>query len=269
MKKLMRGLSIKSIGKFIDRNLPAILSAIGGMSSITALAMAMVDAPIAKERAKKVIEEIKKRKGIDPKAKWKPEYEDWKEIIKEVGPILAPAVIMEVMALTCIFSAQHLNSKRQAMLASLASSAYSDLKEMQDKMLEVIGNDKTDEVYHRIAESEVAKIPLETHEVVATGTGNMRFLDPWTGCYFYSSIPYIENARNKFNAGLQGIQREDTMQNWYYELHIPTEKLQCTYDVGWNLDHPLEFRLQAVIDDDNNHTTVIIYKNKPTVGNMR
>lgn len=253
---------IRQTAKNLNRNLPTILTISGGVGSIAALVMGIQEGPVFKKRLDLALARIRKERGIPDGEPLKLSTSDYWALTKELAPIIAPSVLTEVFSLVCMYCALKEGNERQARLLSLYSGAELSLQDLHNKMMEKLGEETTDEIYQAVAQERAQQKPLALNSPIETGKGQDRFMDSWSRERFYSTINFVEAAKNRYNSAIiEGFDMEASMNDWYFELGLPPR--DCGSGVGYYAGHLLDIRFVSFIDDDNSPTIGIEYINRP------
>lgn len=249
---------LRSALRFTVKNSPAILTGLAVVTGWTAVGFAIEAAPKAK-----IIEEDLKAKYLH---KFDEDEVDSKdvpvlEMVKAVGPVYIPTIIAVTIMTGCMIGATSIGSKRSAVLASLYSASEVALKEYQTKVIETIGTKKEQEVRDNIAKARLADNPVSRNEVLITGKGDSLVYEPLSGRYFKSDIEKIRKIENQLNRNLL-TEMWVSLNEVYYELGLGYVVLGD--DIGWDIDHPLDFGFSSQIADDDQPCLVINFLIPPT-----
>ena len=108
----------------------------------------------------------------DVQAKLKKEkWRFFKELVKAVGPALA----MSIISSACVICADAINTRRISILSAayaVAEKRINDLEEYKDKVRDIVGNKKADQVDKVHDENDVL-YPIKAADVLETGNGHM------------------------------------------------------------------------------------------------
>lgn len=122
-----------------------------------------------------------------------------KEIVKTVWKCYIPTVGMVILTTTVILLNGRMNAKKIAMLTSAYGSSMEALKRMENRMGEVLGPKKTQEVIDNV-HSDSAEKNLSTiteKDVINTGHGNEIFFLEDVGQWIFASTNWVELAELK------------------------------------------------------------------------
>lgn len=241
---------LKTASNTLVKHGPEILTGLGvaGMIGCTILAVK------ATPKALKIIEEEKKKKGVDKltpvetvKVAWKP---------------YTPAIAVGTASVACIIGASATNYRRNAALTAAYKLSETAFHEYREKVVETIGEEKEKEVKSKIAKDRVEKNPVSQNTVVITGSGNTLCLDETSGRYFYSDKNYIEKIQNDLNRRmLYDICGYVSLNEFYDELDI--DHLDIGDSIGWNTSRMIDIHIEGGISDDGRPCLVIMHNNPP------
>ena len=197
----------KTIGSFIRRRSPEILTGIG----VAGMGVSVIFAVRATPKAVKAIEEI-------PKEEQKP-----LTVVKKTWKYYVPAAVSFVVGASCVISATCTNYHIKAALAAACSVTENTMKDYKGAVKEVVG-DRTEEKIEERAKVRAA----ERHEFQdgktyeLTGTESAVF-DPWTGKDFPYDIDKLKRAIEDISYRLQ-TERYLTLNDFYDQAELPLIK---------------------------------------------
>lgn len=189
-----------------------------------------------------------------------PEGANWKEKFKAAAPVYLPAAGMLLLSAGCIVGGCAVGERRVAIVSGLYSASEAALRKYEDKVVEVIGKDKANDIQRGIAQDLVNEKPISQTYVYATGKGDQLFYDPLSGRYFTSdknSILAAKNEANKFIVSDMWI----TVNEWYNQLGL--ENIGLADDVGWNIDNLIDLSFTPASTNDDRTCFVLGYYNFP------
>ena len=122
-----------------------------------------------------------------------------KEIIKTVWKCYIPTIGMVILTTTAIICNGRMNAKKIAMLTSAYGSSMEALKIMEDKVGEVLGPKKTQEVIDEThsQKAENALKQVNEKDILKTGHGDELFFIEDVGQWIYTNTHWIELAELK------------------------------------------------------------------------
>lgn len=109
-----------------------------------------------------------------------------------------PAAVTLGLSIFCIFSGNHISKKRIIQLTGALALSRKSLQEYKDKVEEVIGHKKAEDINNEIIQEKILKNPPTEANTVIPSMGNLPDLSLWydvdSDRYFYSNIEYIRKA---------------------------------------------------------------------------
>lgn len=110
----------------------------------------------------------------------------------------APAAIMLGASIFCIFSGNHLSKKRILQLTGALAASTATLNEYKDKVKDVIGSKKAQEIEDEFAQERILKNPPNEANTCTPTMSNVPDLTLWydldSDRYFYSNLDHIRRA---------------------------------------------------------------------------
>lgn len=245
----------KQIGGTLTKNSPAILTglACGGVVTTTILAVK------ATPRALRIIEDAM----YDEETKRYTKPLAPKDAVLLTWRVYTPAALMAGVTIGCILGAHHIGARRNAALASLYTISESALKEYQNKVVEIVGENKAQAVKDAVAKDKVEKNPPVSGDILHTGRGTTLCLDAMSGRYFYSDIEAIRKVQNNINERLLcGGDDYVSLNDVYYDLGLAGTKMG--EEVGWCIsDGIVEFDFSSQLTAKGVPCLVLDYKVNP------
>lgn len=238
--------------RFMNHNASTILTCLGSIGVIATSVIAVKATP----KALKLLETAKEKKG---------EKLTSFEIIRTVGPIYIPAVLMGVSTIACIFGANILSKRNQAALMSAYALLDNSYKDYKKKVVELYGEEADREV-----KSSIAKDKYEETDVKVDDTKKL-FFDFYSSRYFESTDEIVRKAEYDLNRELS-IMSYASLNDFYDLLKI--KKIDGGDDLGWSADKNFEYYCQSWIDfthekvvmDDGLECCIIHIQSEPTFG---
>lgn len=278
--------AIANVGKVVEQKSPAILTGIGIGSFVGCAVLAVKATPKAIQlmdlkAQEKYIELLKPNDSAEYET-----YEEWLgveerrivqpsvyfqvltpvEVVKSTWRAYAPSVGLGVIGLVCLIAAARVNSARNAAFAGAASIAEKALYEYQQKVFDILGEDKANEIRDELAKDHVQKIDtfqdagIDNTVVCCRGTGDTWIYDPVTDRKWKSDLETVRAAMNDFNHDLIGG-IYGSLNDWYYCLGI--KGVQIGDDIGWCSDKLLDIRFAAMVLDNGEPAIVLDYETLP------
>lgn len=238
-----------NVGKFLQKNAPAILTGVSVAGVVSTAMMAVKATP----GAMYAVEDAEEEKN-DILTK--------KELIQTVAPHYAPAAILGATTIACILGLNSVHARRNAALASLYTLTESTLKDYKEKVLDEVGVKKALKIDDDVAEERIKENPVSKNEVFLTGTGDTLCYDVMSGRYFRSEIESIRQAQNDFNHDLiNGNSIWSSVNDFYYTLGLRAVKLGDY--VGWSTDELMDIKFTSKIADNGDPCVVLQYVVEP------
>lgn len=235
-------------GKFLKRNSRTILTmaAVGG--TLTTAYMASRDT----YKSKELIDDYKDQyqrgdiSGI--------------QFIGKVAPCYIPTAMAATATVTAIVGAHTASSGKIAAMSSAYSMAQEAASIYRQKVKEVVGEEKAREIESAIHADQIERASKESSTVVV-GTGEVLFMDAFTGRLFPSTMNIVEKARNDVNYEL--INEMYVSLNEFYSK-IGLDHVSSGDNIGWNNDHQLELNFDSKITNDGRPCIVMSFVHEPT-----
>lgn len=212
---------------FLKRNSSTILTCIGGAGVVATGVMAIKATP----KAMMLLEEAREEKGED--------LTNF-EIIKTVGPVYIPTVLVGVSTIACIFGANILNQRQQASIVSAYALLDNSYKDYKKKVEELYGEEAAANV-----RSEIAKDKSIDVTNITLSDDKRLFYDSFSGRYFESTIEDVQRAEYYVN-------RDVHMRGWvtlneFYEW-LDIDPIDGGDALGWSEGGNLARYWQCWID---------------------
>ena len=249
---------MSKIGKWIglakvsfNKHSPAILTGLG----VTGLFASVIFSIQATPKAMRSIESKKKKLDKEKLTVGETIGATWKHYI--------PTAITVATSTACIIGANSVNTRRTAALAAAYSLSETALTEYQDKVRDIIGENKETDIRSEVAAERVAANPPKTSEIVFVGNGSQLFQEDITRRYFRSDIEKVRRAELE----LCRIMKDD--MDGYISVNDVTAMLglpeagRVNDDLGWFMDNGyIKFKYDYV-PVGNEVCTVISYDRDP------
>lgn len=240
---------VSSSKRFINRNASTILTCLGSIGVIATSVIAVKATP----KALKLLETAKEKKG---------EKLTSFEIIRTVGPIYIPAVLIGVSTIACIFGANILSKRNQAALMSAYALLDNSYKEYKKKVIELYGEEADLEIKTSIAKDKYEETNIEVKD------DKKLFYDFYSGRYFESTDEIVRKAEYDLNRKLS-IMGYASLNDFYDLLKI--EKIDGGNNLGWSAVKNIEYSWQSwigfvhkkVIMDDGLECCIIYIQSEP------
>ena len=158
-----------------------------------------------------------------------------KEIVKVAYKPYIPVFIIGLGSIANILVLFVSENRRIAALSAAYGISQLTLTEYKDKIVEMVGAEKAEEIESEIADS-IAFSGVMFPEFIRTGDGDIPFIDRYIGIRFLSSYEAVEKAHTEL---VSYISKNDgaTINDWLEFLHIP-DKYMCEMNEynGWSAE---------------------------------
>lgn len=189
------------------------------------------------------------------------------ETVKDMVPVVVPPMLSATGTIISVVSGYKVASKQIATLSALYSMSEKALYEYADKTKVIAGPKKTQEIEEAVAKDKVeSNPPQERNTIINTGRGNVLFLDPVSGRYFYSKPEDVKRAVNAVNNETNVDGFFVKLNNFYNELGIPPIDLgeMVGFQAGNLID--IERIFTVILDESDNPVYILNYEVKPGHG---
>lgn len=250
----------RDVRSTMSKHSPELLTGMGIAGGIVTVILAVKATP----RALELIEAKEEELELQDDEKLTPI-----ETVKTTWKCYIPAAITGSLAIACVISANSVNYKRNAALATAYNLSTTAFAEYKDKAVELIGEKKEREIRDKIAEDRLKKDPLNQSTVIITGAGETRFYDDISKRRFTSDIEKIRRIVNDLNARMLDGEDHISLNDFYYELGL--EETRFGDEIGWNVSKNgragmIKIDFTAHLDDDGKPSIVLEYLVEPVRG---
>ena len=180
------------------------------------------------------------------------------ETIKRMAPVVIPPALAAGATIASSIWGYNVASKQIATISALYSICESTLTTQNDKIKEIVGPKKAQEIKDAVNEDKLkkAEVAPTNSNIISTGSGyNVPCYDVHSGRYFYSSAERIRQACNTINKRLMD-EMYISLNELYDELGLPS--ITLGEEIGFTIDNDL-------IDIDHLFTAVPMEINGATV----
>lgn len=219
----------KAVKITVKKKSPEILTGIGISGMIAATIMAVKATP----KALTLIEEAGYKKGSDENPIMDMEYTPLTtlETIKAAWKPYIPAAITGTLSIACLVSANSVNARRNAALATAYTISETALREYKEKVVETIGEKKEKEVRDSIAKDKLDQNPVTKNEIIVTEKGSTLCYDVISGRYFKSDMEKLKRAENELNRQMLN-DGSVSLNDFYYAIGL--DSIRLGDDLGWD-----------------------------------
>ena len=269
--------AISAINKTWNAHSPQILAGIGSTCFIGSVIFAVKSTP----KAITLVDSAAYKKWLETDDSDYTTYDEWlcceedsdqkvscclnkltiREAVIATWRCYVPTAALAALGITCFVASSKISSSRNVALVSAASMAEKALVRYQEKVVDILGEDKANEIRDEVAKSELEDNSIIETNIVWTGHGEDLFFDPLIGRAFYSDVESVRSAINDFNKDLIGGVYGD-LNDWYYHLGLPG--VEIGEDLGWSSNKLLDIRFTGTVTDKNKPAVVLDYVVRPS-----
>lgn len=195
LKTIQTGAKVS--GRFLEKNLPNILMVLGTAGVVGGTVMAVKKAPAAKEALDEVREEWNEIEDKEKRNK-----ADYIFKLVRIGTRYYWTVALVVGgSISCFWVANHINLKRLSAALTAVAISRENLKDLEDKIVEMDGEKKLTKYRDEIAKDRVQKSDVDLDNVY--GVGEHLCYDSIGKHYFMSDIEKIKRAERMVKEDLR------------------------------------------------------------------
>lgn len=204
--------------------------------------------------AREAIDEKKEKLGTDELST--------KETIKIVAPYFAPVLVLSATGVGFILFGNQVNLDRGAAAAMMYTVAVSDHKNYVEKVKEIVGEKKEQDIREAVDKDRINKNPLGNNTVIITGNGDCLCFDNVTNQYFRSNKVKIESAINNINYNMR-YSNVITLNEYCHGLKL--DEVELGQELGWDINENgyVDVSFTAVLTDDGEPCLVIHHNTLP------
>lgn len=244
---------------FLNKNLPSVLSglAIVGVGTTTVFAV------YATNKAKEDILEKMAEEAQTLEPEEQPNDLSRKEMVKLVWKRYIPTALSAATTVACIVGSNSVNLRKNAAIAGLYSITDTSLKEYKEKVVNEMGKRKEEKIRNEINQEKVNANPPKDGQIIMTGYGDTLCWDALSDRYFKSDLEKLRQIQNDLNYRLLS-EMWISLNEVYIELGL--NEIRLGYDLGWSVDHPVDFRFDAMLTPNGQPCIKIDYEIGPMSG---
>lgn len=225
--------------KYLKRYSPTILSSMASVGVIASTIMAAKETPkfldFLEETTNEKEEEISKT-----------------DVIRAMASAYMPTAIVCLSTVICIFGANALNKKQQALLTSAYIMLEDSFRKYRTAAINVYGEDADSKIKAETA--EVTYVHHDGYSIYDPGMDieneQLLFYDIYTKRYFNATLLSVINAQYHLNRNLT-LRGYVTINEFYNFIGIAG--IENGDDIGWNMDYLMTGGLMW-LDFDNLYT---------------
>lgn len=227
---------MKNLGKLVDENSPAILTAMAVTGTISTAVLTARAAFKSYEIIQ--IEENKSAAHGYQQLPFKGRaLLVWKQFI--------PPAATAVTTVACILGANSISTKRQTALAAAFSLTEHAFSEYKEEVLEQIGKGKEEKVREAVAKKHIERVNQDD-TLFETGKDGGLCFDPISGRAFVSNHEALRKAMNDINYTITH-EGYASLNDFYYAIGIP--HIAMGNELGWNNDNLIELEFTSHLDE--------------------
>lgn len=222
MRIKVKGLdkSLSKLGRALGKNGSKILIAMGIAGFTAAVGMAITATP-------KASMDIEEEKYNTNKEKLTPA-----ETVKVAWKHYIPTAITMAMSTACIIGGSKLDSKQSAALATAYTVATQTLNDYKEKLPEIVGEEKVNEVEKAVTQTQISRAPAISDERTPISPDELPIYDQWSGRVFWITLNELDRAINAINKNMLS-EGTTSLSDLYYELG--KNETKTSDDLGWNM----------------------------------
>lgn len=226
------GEMFNKVGDFGKKNNSAILAGLGVVGLIATGYFAYK----AGAKADRILEEKRKDMAlVDPKDKEAKKAVST-ETAKALAPILAPPIVMGIASTACIIGSHKASQRKIAALSAAYSIAETSIKELNGKMRETLGEQKTRQIKDAITKDKLNANPPVENNIILPENGDIMCKDSYSGRFFRSNAQKIGLAINKMS-GRIATEMYVSLNDFYDAINSSDlPPIPMGEDLGWNID---------------------------------
>lgn len=241
----LRGLLQKARG-FISDNSPGILTGVGVAGVLSTVVLAVRATPEA------MVQIWDAESGGDKATPIQKATLTWR--------LYLPAAISGAATITAIVMAHSSHAKRNAALMSVYTLTERAFKEYRDEVIFSEGEHKDRKIRDEVAHKRSERDPVDSSQVIVTGTGDSLCYDSVSGRYFKSSVEKIRKAQNDINHAV--LNHMYVSHNEFYRaIGLPPTSLG--EELGWTTENMMDIEYTSILSEDNDPALYLDYKVSP------
>lgn len=243
----------KVVTRFVDDNLPTILSGLALVGLGTSVVMAAKETPKAMDEM--TTAKLDKAEGLERAVQDKKELDIYRnndgeldlnlipltpwEKFKVLAPVYWPCALTTFATGACIVTSNIVSKRRYLGLAALVAAKSKDLEEYQDKVKELFGEKKADQVEKEIIKDKGSDCPRDVESRYQPGTA---YPMEFCGHYWLGTQHEVQQAFDRWNrGGLDEAMRtvdgeaELYLEDLIYEMKLNIPDTWAFRQTSWNV----------------------------------
>lgn len=168
-----------------------------------------------------------------------------KETARNLLPVMGPPVVMGGITIACEIGSNTVSTKRIKTLSAAYAISESAVKELNGKMIEVLGERKAREVKDAVVKDRLKeKEPIKDSQIIITGDGDVLCMDSFSERIFKSNATKLEQIITKLSVDCQQDMYV-SLNDLYFDLGL--RQISGVEDFGWSVDDLVKGRLPISI----------------------
>lgn len=157
-----------------------------------------------------------------------------KTVIKTAAPVVGPIAIHGLTAATAFIASNRISTKRLAAVTAAYSITATDLKELKNKVNEIVEPEKVEQIKKEVAQSSQSRSDASrnVNYIHETGDGDVLFYDKFSGRYFKSNPDHLRKTIVDLDYKLFS-ETYLTLNDFYDAIGLP--HVDLGYDFGWDM----------------------------------
>lgn len=254
-------MNLANLGKLVlngaKKEMPKILTAGAIVGLVSTVALSFKEAPKAKDILDAAKAELEKGDLTPEEAKALKI-----DTVKEVAKVVWPSAVSALLTGACVLGSHSASASRQAALTAAWTLSENTLMDQTNKIKEMLGQKKADEITASIAEDKIKANPPKENNVIITGNGDYMCYDLMSGRYFKSTIEKVKEAVNQINYNMgYGGEPYASLNDFYEFVNLP--RIELGEQLGWTAANLIELCESYAKGDDDVPCLVIDFLTRP------
>ena len=268
----MQDLTMKSLQRAFNRNLPSILTGAAVLGVIGTVVLAVKATPKAVTEIGNA-QEDKTESRYQTVSRYQNDYrspdivaaeirDSWTSLdtVKSCWRCYIPAGLTGTATIACIIGANVVGMRRNAALLAAYTLADTTFREYKAKVIEHITPQKAQKIDDEIMEERIRRNPPSTETIIIAG-GDQLCYESLTGRYFKSDAEKIRRAALDVDACILNDDMYASANEFFRLLGLDS----CTIgsEMGWTIECRLKVVLSSHKTDDDQTALAIGYEKLP------
>lgn len=191
----------------------------------------------AGRKAQTILDESEKDMAYVKKGDKEARNEVIRDTAKQIIPIVLPPVLVGIGSIAANIGSLKASSRRIAVLTAAYTLSEKTARDLNDKMVEMIGENKARKVRERIVKDKAEKNPpSQVQETMIIGSGEVLCMDVYSGRYFHSDPDKIRQSVFELSEKCQS-EMYVSLNDLYDLINSPELPIiPMGNDFGWNAD---------------------------------